>query len=159
MSRLQGASMHLDEMLAAGPHAFPFRLIDRAVEIEPGKKAVAIKNLTIDEFCFSGTQERPILPWVLILEALAQTAGLACYGSEPARGGERSVSVLAAVERFRISGSAQPGDQIVLQAEIEHIFSSLAKVSALAMVNGKTIAEARLTLANVHTKANESVNI
>jgi 3-hydroxyacyl-[acyl-carrier-protein] dehydratase len=141
--------MDSDQVLLKGPHAFPFRMIDRVVEIESGKKAVAMKNVSIDEFSFSASLDRPVMPWVLILEALTQTAGLACYGSEGVWAGGIGVPALAAVERFRVSGDARPGDQIVLSAEIERIFSSLVKVSALATINGRTLAEARLTLANV----------
>ena len=138
--------MDLSEILQKLPHAFPFRMIDRILGIEPGKKATALKNLSVDEPFVQGHFPRePIMPGVLIVEALAQTAGLAFLSSfEKEEGG---IPFLARVDEFRLKRKVIPGDQIVLEAEILHIFSNLAKVKVLAKVEGETVAEGILVLA------------
>jgi 3-hydroxyacyl-[acyl-carrier-protein] dehydratase len=138
--------MDLSEILQKLPHAFPFRMIDRILGIEPGKKVTALKNLSVDEPFVQGHFPRePIMPGVLIVEALAQTAGLAFLSSfEKEEGG---IPFLARVDEFRLKRKVIPGDQIVLEAEILHIFSNLAKVKVLARVEGETVAEGILVLA------------
>ncbi len=136
----------LNEILLRLPHAFPFRMIDRILEIENGKKAIALKNVSIDEPHFSGHfLKDPVMPGVLILEAMAQTGGLA-FQSSFEDGGER-IPVLARVEEFRLKRRVIPGDQVNIEAEVLHIFSDLAKVKVLARVEGEIIAEGTLVLA------------
>jgi 3-hydroxyacyl-[acyl-carrier-protein] dehydratase len=138
--------LELKEILEGLPHAFPFRMIDRIIEIEKGRKAIALKNVTIDEPYFMGHfQTDPVMPGVLILEAMAQTGGLAFQSSFEK--GEEGISVLARVEEFRWKGRAIPGDQIIIEAEVLHAFSNLAKVKVLARVRGETVAEGTLVLA------------
>ncbi len=136
----------IDEILEKLPHAFPFRMIDRILEIEPGKRAVALKNVSMDEAYLQGHfPKEPVMPWVLILEALAQTGGLAFQMSiEKA---EQGVPYLAKVETFRIKGTVVPGDSLILKAEIEHHFSNLAKVNIRALVREVVVAEGVLVLA------------
>ena len=136
----------LKEILEKIPHAFPFRMIDRILEIEKGKKAIALKNVSIDEPHFSGHFPKdPVMPGVLILEAMAQTGGLA-FQSSFESGGE-GIPVLARVEEFRLKGRVIPGDQVIIEAEVLQIFSDLAKVKVLAKVSGETVAEGTLILA------------
>jgi 3-hydroxyacyl-[acyl-carrier-protein] dehydratase len=136
----------LDEILLRLPHAFPFRMIDRILEIEKGKKAIALKNVSIDEPHFSGHFPKdPVMPGVLILEAMAQTGGLA-FQSSFESGGE-GIPVLARVEEFRLKGRVIPGDQVIIEAEVLQIFSDLAKVQVLARVEGEAVAEGTLILA------------
>ncbi|MGZ3525465.1 MAG: 3-hydroxyacyl-ACP dehydratase FabZ family protein, partial [Thermodesulfobacteriota bacterium] len=93
--------LELNELLLKLPHAFPFRMIDRILEIEKGKKAIALKNVSIDEPHFLGhLPNDPVMPGVLILEAMAQTGGLA-FQSSFESGGE-GIPVLARVEEFRL---------------------------------------------------------
>jgi 3-hydroxyacyl-[acyl-carrier-protein] dehydratase len=135
----------LDEILKNLPHAFPFRMVDRILEIDPGKRAIALKNVSIDEPYFLGHfSNEPIMPGVLILEALAQTGGLAFQSSFER---EEGMPFLARVDEFRLKRKVIPGDQIILEAEIIHVFSHLAKVKVLARVGGETIAEGMLVLA------------
>jgi 3-hydroxyacyl-[acyl-carrier-protein] dehydratase len=136
----------LKEILENLPHAFPFRMIDRILEIEKGKKAIALKNVSIDEPYFSGHFPKdPVMPGVLILEAMAQTGGLA-FQSSFESGGE-GVPVLARVEEFRLKRRVIPGDQLIIEAEVLHVFSNLAKVKVLAKVGEETVAEGTLVLA------------
>ncbi len=138
--------MEPDDILGNLPHSFPFRMIDRVLEIEKGKKVIAIKNVSIDEPYFSGHfPKEPMMPGVLILEAMAQTGGLVFQSSfEREEGG---IPVLARVEEFRIKKGVIPGDQLLIEAEILYIFSNLAKVKVQAQVRGDLVAEGTLVLA------------
>src|SRR4030043_1187862 len=137
--------MDLDEILKNLSHSFPFRMIDRIIEIEKGRRAIALKNVSIDEPHFSGHfQNDPVMPGVLILEAMAQTGGLAFQSSFEK---EEGIPVLAAVEEFRLKRRAIPGDQLIIEAEVLHVFSNLAKVRVLARVAGELVAEGTLVLA------------
>ncbi len=138
--------MDFDEILRSLPHAFPFRMIDRILDIEAGKKAIALKNVSIDEPYFLGHFPRePVLPGVLILEAMAQTGGLAFESSFEK--GEKGMPALASVEEFRVKKRVIPGDQLIIEAEVLRIFSNLAKVKVLARVLEETVAEGTLVLA------------
>ncbi len=135
-----------DEILQKLPHSFPFRMIDRIIEIEPGKKAVALKQVSADECYLQGYFPKElVMPGVLILEALAQTGGLAFHTSFEREG--KGVPYLARVEEFRITGKVIPGDSLLLQAEIERLFSNLAKVKLRAMVGEGLVAEGVVVLA------------
>jgi len=137
--------MEPDNILGGLPHSFPFRMIDRIIEIEKGRRAIALKNVSIDEPHFSGHfQNDPVMPGVLILEAMAQTGGLAFQSSFEK---EEGIPVLAAVEEFRLKRKAIPGDQLIIEAEVLHVFSNLAKVRVLARVVGELVAEGTLVLA------------
>ena len=121
-------------------------MIDRILEIEKGKKAIALKNVSLDEPHFPGyVPKEPIMPGVLILEAMAQTGGLAFQSSFESE--EEGVPVLARIEAFRLKRKVVPGDQIVIEAEVLHVFSNLAKVKVLARVGEEPVAEATLVLA------------
>jgi 3-hydroxyacyl-[acyl-carrier-protein] dehydratase len=138
--------MDFDEILTSLPHAFPFRMIDRILDIEKGKRAVAVKNVSVAEPYFSGHfPKEPMMPGALILEAMAQTGGLAFESSFEK--GEEGVPVLASVEKFRVKKRVIPGDQLIIEAEVLRIFSNLAKVKVLAKVNEETVAEGTLILA------------
>jgi len=135
-----------DGILEGLPHLFPFRMVDRILAVEKGKKAIALKNVSIDEPYFLGHfPGKPVMPWVLVLEAMAQTGGLAFQSSFESEG--EGVPVLARIEEFRLKKSVTPGDQIIFEAEILHVFSNLAKVKVLAKVEGEMVAEATLVLA------------
>jgi 3-hydroxyacyl-[acyl-carrier-protein] dehydratase len=138
--------MEPDDILQRLPHAFPFRMIDRILEIEEGKKAIALKNVSIDEPHFSGHfPNEPVMPGVLILEAMAQTGGLAFQSSFEKD--EKWIPVLAGIEEFRLKKRVIPGDQLIMEAEVLHVFSKLAKIRILARVRGETVAEGTLILA------------
>src|SRR4030067_1837063 len=138
--------MEPDDILQRLPHAFPFRMIDRILEIEKGKKAIALKNVSNDEPYFLGHfPKEPIMPGVLILEAMAQTGGLAFQSSFEKE--EEGIPVLARVEEFRLKRRVGPGDQLIIEAEVLHIFANLAKVKVLASVEGEPVAEGTFVLA------------
>ena len=138
--------MDFDEILKNLPHAFPFRMIDRILEIEPGKRVVALKNVSVDEPYFSGHfPDDPIMPGVMILEALAQTGGLAFHSSDESE--KEGVPFLARVDEFRLKGKVIPGDHIFLEAEVQQVFSNLARVKVRARVGEEIVAEGVLILA------------
>ena len=139
--------MDLNDILQNLPHIFPFRLIDRILEIEPGKKAIALKNVSEDDFFLQGQfPNKPVVPGVLIAEALAQTGGLAFHSVEEKRNKEEE-PFLAAIDQFRLRGKVIPGDQIIFEAEVLYVFSHLAKVKVQASVGGETVAEGIFVLA------------
>ena len=136
----------LDQILRKLPHAYPFRMIDRILEIEPGKKAIALKNVSVDELQSSGHfPGDPVMPGILILEALAQTGGLAFHSQDETEGG--GIPFLARVEEFRLKGKVTPGDRLILEAEVLRVFSNLAMVKVLARVGDEPVAEGTLILA------------
>jgi 3-hydroxyacyl-[acyl-carrier-protein] dehydratase len=138
--------MDFDEILKSLPHAFPFRMIDRILDIEKGKRAIALKNVSMDEPYFLGHfPKEPVMPGVLILEAMAQTGGLAFESSFEK--GEEGIPVLARIEEFRLKRKVIPGDQLIIEADVLHIFSNLAKVKVLAKVGEETVAEGTFVLA------------
>jgi 3-hydroxyacyl-[acyl-carrier-protein] dehydratase len=137
-----------EDILQNLPHAFPFRMVDRILEVDPGKKAVALKNVSIDEPHFTGHfPNEPIMPGVLILEALAQTGGLAFHSSFEKD--EEGVPVLARVEELRLKRRVIPGDQVILEAAVVRLFSNLARVKVLARVGEEVVAEGTLVLAKM----------
>jgi 3-hydroxyacyl-[acyl-carrier-protein] dehydratase len=137
--------MDAEEILKKLPHAFPYRMIDRIIDIEPGKKAHAVKNVSIDEPFLQGHYpHEPTMPWVLIVEALAQTGGLAFHSSSEK---EEGMPVLARIDGFRLKGKVIPGDQIFMEAEVMYVFSNLAKMRVSARVGEEVVAEGILILA------------
>ena len=138
--------MNFNEILKKLPHAYPFHMIDRILEIEPGKKAIALKNVSVDEFQSSGhLSGEPVMPGILILEALAQTGGLAFHSQDETEGG--GIPFLARIEEFRLKGKVIPGDRLILEAEVLRVFSNLAMVRVLARVGNEPVAEGTLILA------------
>jgi 3-hydroxyacyl-[acyl-carrier-protein] dehydratase len=120
-------------------------MIDRILEIEPGKKAIALKNVSVDELQSSGHfSGEPVMPGILILEALAQTGGLAFHSQDETEGG---VPFLARIEEFRLKGKVIPGDRLILEAEVLRVYSNLAMVRVLARVGDEPVAEGTLILA------------
>lgn len=130
------------------PHRYPFLLVDRVVEIEPGKRAVAVKNVTVNEWFFQGHfPGRPIMPGVLIVEALAQTAAVALLAERP-RGDE--LPLFAGIEEFRFRRPVRPGDQLRLEFELLRARGPVGKGSVRATVDGTVVAEGVISFALAH---------
>jgi 3-hydroxyacyl-[acyl-carrier-protein] dehydratase len=144
------SAMNIDEIMRHLPHRYPFLMIDRLVHLEPGKAATAIKNVTIDEPFFRGHfAGHPIMPGVLIAEALAQTGGLAFASGEenPDEAGGFRLPILAKIEDMRFRSAVSPGDQLWLHAEVIRAFESLAMVKVEAKVNETVVARGKIVLA------------
>ena len=121
------------------PHRPPFLLVDRIVELEEGKRAVGIKNVTVNEPYFTGHfPEYPVMPGVLITEALAQVGAVAILHLESNRG---KIGFLAGLDEFRFRGQVVPGDTLRLEVEIIRLKGSIGKGKAVAKVDDKVVAE------------------
>ncbi len=131
------------------PHRYPFLLVDRVTEIELGKRIVALKNVTVNEPFFNGHfPTAPVMPGVLIIEALAQAAAILAFESDKAVGeGTQRVVYLAGIDDARFKKPVVPGDQLVLHVEIERIVKNIGKFKTTATVDGKLVAGATLIAA------------
>ncbi len=127
------------------PHRYPFLLVDRIVEIEPMKRAVGIKNVTANEYFFQGHfPGKPIMPGVLLLEAMAQVGGVAMLYSEEFAG---KLPVFAGIDRAKFRRPVVPGDQVRMVAEISKVRGTMGKVWAEAFVDGELVAEGEFLFA------------
>ena len=134
----------INEILTMLPHAYPFLLVDRIVEIELGKRIVGIKNVTYNEPFFPGHfPGRPIMPGVLIVEAMAQTAGVLVFKSMPEEDHKRSVFFLG-MDNVKFRKPVIPGDQLRLELEITRHRQSIWGFKGKAFVDEKLVAEADL---------------
>jgi len=142
--------INVEEIMEYIPHRYPFLLIDRIIEFEPGKRAVGIKNVTINEWFFQGHfPEMPIMPGVLILEALAQLgAVVVLYGHQ----NEGKIPVFAGVDKLRFRRQVVPGDQLRLEAEISKMKGSIGKGVVRALVDGEVAVEGQVMFALVDKK-------
>ena len=138
-------NMDISWVLRYLPHRFPFLLIDRVRELEPGKRIIALKNVTINEPFFPGHfPNKPIFPGVLILEAMAQAAALLSFASMETDPGEDTVVYFAGIDGARFKRPVEPGDQLVIEAKILRAKAGIYKYSAQARVDGELAAEAEL---------------
>jgi len=135
--------MNIKEIQKLLPHRYPFLLVDRIIEIQPGVKAVGIKNVTVNEGFFQGHfPEQPIMPGVLIIEAMAQVAGILAFGSEANLG--KSVYFMS-IEKAKFRKPVIPGDQIRLEVNILQQRGNVWKFAGNALVDEKVAAEAEFT--------------
>jgi beta-hydroxyacyl-ACP dehydratase FabZ len=131
------------EILKILPHRYPFLLVDRILEVEKGKRIVGIKNVTFNEEFFQGHfPGKPVMPGVLIVEAMAQVSAIGLHGVIPDQ--EKKILYLSAVDRCKFRRPVVPGDQLRIEAEILNLKSRICKCRAVATVDGKVCAEAEL---------------
>jgi 3-hydroxyacyl-[acyl-carrier-protein] dehydratase len=134
----------IKEIMAMLPHAYPFLLVDRILEVEPGKRVVGIKNVTYNEPFFPGHfPGRPIMPGVLIVEAMAQTAGVLIFYSLPEEERKKTVFFLA-IDNVRFRKPVIPGDQLRMELEITRHRQSIWGFKGKAFVDGNVVAEGDL---------------
>jgi 3-hydroxyacyl-[acyl-carrier-protein] dehydratase len=127
------------------PHRYPFLLIDRVLELEPGKRIVAIKNVTINEPFFVGHFPHiPVMPGVLMIEALAQAAGVLSFETLGRKSDASSVFYFVGIDGARFKRPVGPGDQLRLEVEIMRFAGSISKFRGVATVDGAVAAEAEL---------------
>jgi 3-hydroxyacyl-[acyl-carrier-protein] dehydratase len=127
------------------PHRYPILLVDRVLEFEPHVRIKALKNVTINEPFFMGHfPARPVMPGVLMLEALAQTAALLSFESMGQEPGEDTVVYFVGIDGARFKRVVEPGDQLILEASIERAKAGIYKYKTRASVNGETAVEAEL---------------
>jgi 3-hydroxyacyl-[acyl-carrier-protein] dehydratase len=136
--------IEIKEIMNILPHAYPFLLVDRIVEMELGKRIVGIKNVTYNEPFFSGHfPNRPIMPGVLIVEAMAQTAGVLAFKSMADENQKKPVYFLG-MDNVRFRKPVIPGDQLRLELEVTRHRQSIWGFKGKAFVDGKLVAEADL---------------
>lgn len=138
------------------PHRYPFLLVDRIIELEPGARAVGIKNVTVNEPFFQGHFPGfPIMPGVLIVEALAQTAGIAVNAETASSEGasdDAKLGVLASIDAMKIKKQVMPGDTLRLEAEILSSKMGIIKAKVKATVDDKLAAEGEVRFAMTSVK-------
>jgi 3-hydroxyacyl-[acyl-carrier-protein] dehydratase len=135
-------TLDVNEIRQILPHRYPFLLVDRILELEP-ERIVGIKNVTVNEPFFNGHfPEFPVMPGVLIVEAMAQTAGVLVLKSIPDR--DNKLVLLVSIDAARFRRPVVPGDQLVIEMTVLRRKGSVAKMAGRATVNGVLVAEAEV---------------
>ena len=138
-------TMDIHDILKKLPHRYPFLLVDRVVEIDKGKRLVALKNVTMNEPYFSGHfPRRPVMPGVLMIEALAQAAALLSFDAMDASPDDDTIYYFAGIDAARFKRPVEPGDQLVLHVELDRMKANLFKYRTRAMVGTELAVEAVL---------------
>lgn len=137
--------MDIHQILKKLPHRYPILLVDRVLEIEKGKRILALKNVTINEPFFTGHfPHRPVMPGVLILEALAQAAALLSFDTQGVTPDDKTVYYFAGIDGARFKRPVEPGDQLYLDVSIDRAKAGIYKFNAVARVGDALAAEAQL---------------
>ncbi|QDX95662.1 3-hydroxyacyl-[acyl-carrier-protein] dehydratase FabZ [Brevibacillus laterosporus] len=135
-------SVQIQEII---PHRYPFLLVDRIIEVEYGKRSVGLKNVTINEPFFQGHfPGYPVMPGVLIVEALAQVGAVAILGKEENKG---KLAFFAGIDNFRFKEQVTPGDTLLLEVEMTRVRGTVGKGNAVARVGEKVVAEGEIMFA------------
>jgi len=138
-------SMEIKEILKYLPHRYPFLLVDRVVSCEPGKKIVAVKNVAISEPFFQGHfPENPVMPGVMILEALAQAAAILSFKTFNHVSTENLLYYFVGIDRARFKKPVVPGDVLALEVTMLRQVRGIGKFGARALVEDSVVAEAEL---------------
>lgn len=137
----------VERIMAMLPHRYPFLLVDRVVELTPGKRLVAYKNVSVNEPFFQGHfPGHPVMPGVLIVEALAQASGLLVFLSTPQHE-TQPMYYLVKVDKAKFTQLVVPGDRLVLEVELKRMIRRMGLFVCRALVDGKSVAEAELLCA------------
>ena len=127
------------------PHRYPFLLVDKIIEVEWGKRAVGLKNVTMNEWFFQGHfPTYPVMPGVLILEALAQVGAVALLGMEEYKG---RIGFFGGIDGVRFKKQVVPGDVLRLETEVTQVRGPVCKANGIATVNGQVACRAEMTFA------------
>ena len=141
-------SMDINAVLKQLPHRYPFLLVDRVTECVPGERIVAIKNVTVNEPFFPGHfPYRPVMPGVMILEALAQAAGILAFKTAGVVPDEQTRFYFVGIDEARFRKPVEPGDQLVLKATLDRALRGIWKFTTAAEVDGKVVASAKMMVA------------
>lgn len=139
--------LNIEDIQNIIPHRHPFLLVDKILELEEGKRAVGIKNVSINEPYFQGHfPGKPVMPGVLIVEALAQVGACAILSSETNRG---KLALFAGIDKMRFKKQVVPGDCLTLEVELTRIKGAVGKGKAVARTGGEVVAEGELMFALV----------
>ena len=144
----EGFPMDIQAVLAQLPHRYPFLLVDRVIECVPGKRIHAIKNVTVNEPFFSGHfPGRPTMPGVMILEALAQAAGILAFKTAGVVPDDKSRFYFVGIDGARFRRPVVPGDQLALKATFDRAMRGIWKFTTVAEVDGEEVASATMMVA------------
>ncbi len=139
------SGMDLNEILEYLPHRYPFLLVDRVLEVEPGVRIKALKNVTANEEFFAGHfPHHPVMPGVLIIEALAQTAAILSFRTVDKKPGDRTVVYFVGIDNARFKKPVFPGDQLILECSLVRSVHGIWKFAGKARVDGAVVAQAEL---------------
>ena len=137
--------MDIHQILKQLPHRYPILLVDRVLEIEKGKRIKALKNVSINEPYFLGHfPHRPVMPGVLMLEALAQAAALLAFDTQGVTPDDKTVYYFAGIDGARFKRPVEPGDQLILDIAIDRVRGGIWKFKAVARVGEEVACEAEL---------------
>jgi 3-hydroxyacyl-[acyl-carrier-protein] dehydratase len=137
--------LDIHKILKKLPHRYPILLVDRVLEIEKNVSIKALKNVTINEPFFMGHfPARPVMPGVMMLEAMAQTAALLSFESMDTEPGDDTVVYFVGIDGARFKRPVEPGDQLILEARIDRVKGGIYKYKTRASVDGETAVEAEL---------------
>ena len=140
--------MDIREIKEFLPHRYPFLLVDRVLELEPGDRIVAYKNITANEDVFNGHfPQAPIFPGVMIIEALAQASGILGFSTVNKRPDEKTLYLFAGVDGVRFKRQVVPGDRLLMESNIESVKRNIWKFSCRATVDDKLACDAMLLCA------------
>jgi 3-hydroxyacyl-[acyl-carrier-protein] dehydratase len=141
-------SMDIQAVMKQLPHRYPFLLVDRVIACVPGEHIEAIKNVTFNEPFFTGHfPHRPLMPGVMILEALAQAAGILAFKTAGVVPDEETRFYFVGIDGARFRRPVEPGDQLVLKARLERALRGIWKFSTVAEVDGREVASATMMVA------------
>jgi 3-hydroxyacyl-[acyl-carrier-protein] dehydratase len=145
MSDNLDTSMDIHQILDHLPHRYPFVLVDRVLSLEVGKEIVAVKNVSINEPFFPGHfPYHPVMPGVLIVEAMAQAAAILSFKTMGIKPTDDAVYYFAGIDNARFKKPVSPGDQIILKVSIDRILRGIWKYKGVALVDDVIVAEAEM---------------
>ena len=137
--------MDIHQILKSLPHRYPILLVDRVLEIEAGKSIKALKNVTINEPFFMGHfPHHPVMPGVLMVEAMAQAAALLSFSTMGVTPDDKTVYYFAGIDGARFKRPVEPGDQLIIDVELLRMKAGIFKFKGVITVDGKTACEAEL---------------
>jgi 3-hydroxyacyl-[acyl-carrier-protein] dehydratase len=139
--------MDVYEVMKHLPHRYPFLLVDRVLECTPGQSVVAIKNVTINEPFFPGHfPQRPVMPGVLIMEAMAQASGMLAYRTDPSLEQPGSLYFFVGMDKVRFKRQVEPGDQLRFEVDLVRTKRGMWMFSGKALVDGQVAASGDLMM-------------
>lgn len=147
-------AIDIGEILRILPHRYPFLLVDRVLECVPFERIKAIKNVTFNEPFFTGHfPEKPVMPGVILLEAMAQATGLLAFQSHNARSSSSSMYYLVGVDKARFKRPVGPGDQVILSARLQRCIRGIYKFETTAHVGDDLVATAEFMTTEMEGRA------
>jgi 3-hydroxyacyl-[acyl-carrier-protein] dehydratase len=148
MSEPAGLSMDINAIMRQLPHRYPFLLVDRVLECVPGKHITVLKNVTINEPFFPGHfPHRPVMPGVMILEAMAQAAGILAFRTADVIPDEDTRFFFVGIDGARFRKPVEPGDQLILKATFQRAMRGIWKFGTVAEVDGREVCSAEMMVA------------